>query len=155
MKADCPVQFDGIDHVVLRVTDRDRTLHFYTDILGLHVERIIEDLGQGLFQMRCGTNIIDLMVLPPGKRLAEEEARGLDHFCLNIRGDMDVIVGYLKEHDVPITMGPVEVYGATGYGTSVYVLDPDGHNIELKVNYSQFPVRTNIKESMAGITRPR
>ncbi len=153
MKANCPVHFDGIDHVVLRVTDRDRTLHFYTDILGLHVERIIEDLG--LFQVRCGANIIDLMVLPEGQHLAEEEGRGLDHFCLNIRGDMDVIVGYLKEHNVPITMGPVEVYGATGYGTSVYVLDPDGYNIELKVNYSQFPVRTTVKGAIASSTRPR
>lgn len=153
MKANCPLQFDGIDHVVLRVTDRDRTLHFYTEILGLHVERIIEDLG--LFQVRCGINIIDLMVLPEGRPLAAEEGRGLDHFCLNIRGDMDAIVAYLKQHDVPITMGPMEVYGATGYGTSVYVLDPDGYNIELKANYSQFPVRTSVKGSIASSTRPR
>lgn len=153
MKANCPVQFDGIDHVVLRVTDRDRALHFYTDILGLHVERIIEDLG--LYQVRCGANIIDLMVLAEGKHLADEQARGLDHFCLNIRGDMDAIVGYLKEHDVPITMGPMEVYGATGYGTSVYVLDPDGYNIELKVNYSQFPVKTSVKGASTSSTRPR
>jgi glyoxylase I family protein len=153
MKANCLVQFDGIDHVVLRVTDRDRTLHFYTEILGLHVERIIEDLG--LFQLRCGTNIIDLMVLPEGRRLAAEDARGLDHFCLNIRGDMDLIIEYLKVNNVPITMGPTEVYGATGYGTSVYMLDPDGYSIELKVNYSQFPVRTTVKEASASSTRPR
>jgi catechol 2,3-dioxygenase-like lactoylglutathione lyase family enzyme len=153
MKANCPVHFEGIDHVVLRVTDRVRSLHFYTEILGLHVERIIEDLG--LFQVRCGANIIDLIVLPPGKRLADEEARGIDHFCLNIRGDMDVIVGYLKEHNVTITMGPVEVYGATGYGTSVYVLDPDGYHLELKANYSQFPVRTTTTEATNASTRPR
>lgn len=153
MKANHPFDFDGIDHVVLRVTDRDRSLRFYGEVLGLHVERIIEDLN--LFQMRCGRNIIDLLVLPPDRRLAAEEERGLDHFCLNIRGDIDAIVGYLKEQNVPITMGPVEVYGATGYGTSVYVLDPDGHTIELKANYSQFPVRTSVNQAMTGATRPR
>jgi len=41
MKLDCPVQFHGIDHVVLQVTDSERALHFYTQILGLTVERVI------------------------------------------------------------------------------------------------------------------
>ena len=153
MKANCPFDFDGIDHVVLRVTDRERTLHFYGEILGLHVERIIEDLN--LFQMRCGRNIIDLLVLPPDRPLAAEAERGLDHFCLNIRGDVDAIVAYLKEQKVPISMGPVEVYGASGYGTSVYVLDPDGNTIELKANYAQFPVRTTVNQAMTGATRSR
>lgn len=153
MKANYPFDFDGIDHVVLRVTDRDRTLRFYGEILGLHVERIIEDLN--LFQMRCGRNIIDLLLLPPDRRLAAEEERGLDHFCLNIRGDVDAIVGYLKERQVPITMGPMEVYGATDYGTSIYVLDPDGYTIELKANYSQFPVKTSVSQVRSAATRPR
>ena len=153
MKTNHPFDFDGIDHVVLRVTDRDRTLRFYGEVLGLHVERIIEDLN--LFQMRCGKNIIDLLVLPPDRRLAPAEERGLDHFSLNIRGDVDAIVAYLKEQKVPITMGPVEVYGAAGYGTSVYVLDPDGYTIELKANYSQFPVLTTVNQAMTGATRPR
>jgi len=148
-----PFEFDGIDHIVLRVTDRERTLRFYGDILGLHIERIIEDLG--LCQMRCGKNIIDLMVLSQDRPLAPEEERGLDHFCLNVRGDVDAIVEYLKKREVPITMGPMEVYGATGYGTSIYVLDPDGYTIELKANYSQFPVKTSVSQVRLTATRPR
>jgi hypothetical protein len=50
--------------------------------------------------------------------------------------------------------GPLELYDATGFGTSMYVLDPDGHTIELKANYSQYPLRTTAKEAMAGLTRP-
>ena len=153
MKANFPFEFDGIDHIVLRVTDRGRTLRFYGEVLGLHLERIIEDLN--LFQMRCGRNIIDLIIMPAGKPPAAEEQRGLDHFCLNIRGDVDAIVGYLKEREVPITMGPMEVYGATGYGTSIYVLDPDGYTIELKLNYSQFPVKTSTNQVRATATRPK
>jgi glyoxylase I family protein len=153
MNATHPFEFDGIDHVVLRVTDRERTLKFYGEVLGLHIERIIEDLN--LFQMRCGRNIIDLLVVPPDRPLAAEEQRGLDHFCLNVRGDVDAILAYLRQREVPITMGPMEVYGATGYGTSIYVLDPDGYTIELKANYSQFPVKTSVNQVRATATRPR
>ena len=40
MKSHCPIKFEGIDHVVLYVTDSERTLRFYTQVLGLTVERI-------------------------------------------------------------------------------------------------------------------
>lgn len=50
--------------------------------------------------------------------------------------------------------GPLELYDATGFGTSMHVLDPDGHTIELKANYSQYSLRTTVKEAMAGLTRP-
>jgi glyoxylase I family protein len=118
----------------------------------LTVERVIEDLQ--IYQIRCGRNLIDLRVLPQGKTLAEKEARGIDHLCLMMQGDVETIVTYLKEHNVPIVSGPVELYGATGFGTSMYVLDPDGHTLELKANYAQYPLRTTAKEAMAGLSRP-
>jgi len=152
MKSDCPIQFRGIDHIVLQVTDKEKTLHFYTHILGLMVERVIEDLQ--IYQVRCGRNLIDLRILPEGKKLADKDERGVDHVCLMMHGDFDTIVNYLKAHDVPITFGPVELYGATGFGTSIYILDPDRHTIELKIDYAQYPMKTTAKEAMAGLTRP-
>ena len=97
MKSDCPIQFHGIDHVVLQVTDIEKTLHFYTKILGLAVERVIEDMG--LYQLRCGRNLIDLRVLPEGTTLAGKDERGVDHVCLLVHGDFDAIVNYLKAND--------------------------------------------------------
>jgi glyoxylase I family protein len=152
MKPNCPMQFDGIDHVVLQVTEGERALQFYTQVLGFTVERVIEDLQ--IYQLRCGRNLIDLRVLPQGKALAEKDGRGIDHVCLLMQGDVDVIVNYLEERGVPIVFGPVELYGATGFGTSIYVLDPDGHTLELKAAYAQYPLRTTAKEAMAGLTRP-
>ncbi len=57
----------GIDHVVLRVADVDRALAFYEGVLGCHEERRIEKLG--LYQLRAGTSLIDLLDLngPLGK----------------------------------------------------------------------------------------
>jgi hypothetical protein len=34
----------------------------------------------------------------------------------------------------------MEVYGARGFGTSIYIHDPDGYEIELKVQYARNPV---------------
>lgn len=152
MRPNYPMRFEGIDHVVLHVTHRERALHFYTQILGLTVERVIEDLQ--IYQLRCGQNLIDLRVLPEGTQLAEKEKRGIDHVCLRLQGDMDTLVQYLRERNVPIAFGPAELYGATGFGTSVYVLDPDGHTLELKATSAQYPVRTTAAEAMAGLTRP-
>lgn len=148
----CPIQFHGIDHVVFKVTSIERTLEFYTKVLGLKLERIIEDAG--IYQLRCGRNLIDLQVLPAGQQLAAKAARGLDHVCLLMQGDFANILAHLQAHQVPISWGPVELYGATGFGTSVYVLDPDGHTLELKADHAEFPLRTTAKEAMAGLTRP-
>ncbi|MBI2802161.1 MAG: VOC family protein [Gammaproteobacteria bacterium] len=152
MKTPCPIQFHGLDHLVLKVTDITQSLRFYTEILGLTLERIIEDLQ--IYQLRCGRNLIDLRVLPAGKRLASQEERGVDHLCLLVHGDFNAIVAHLRAWDVPITLGPIELYGATGFGTSVYVLDPDGHTLELKADYAEYPVRSSAHEAMAGLTRP-
>jgi catechol 2,3-dioxygenase-like lactoylglutathione lyase family enzyme len=146
------VQIEGIDHVVLRVTNIERSLKFYVGLLGLSLERVIEDFG--IYQVRCGRNLIDLMVLPPGVALAGKQERGIDHLCLTIRGDMDEIIRHLKSNNVELSSPVREIYGATGFGTSVYVLDPDQHTIELKGVYSQYPVKTTGPEALKTMTRP-
>jgi glyoxylase I family protein len=147
-----PLEIDGIDHVVLQVTNVERSLQFYVGVLGMSLERVIEDLG--IYQVRCGRNLIDLVALPPGSVLAEKSQRGLDHVCLHVRGDMTRIFEYLKENDVELGSPLRELYGATGFGTSVYVFDPDRHMIELKANYSQYPIRTSVAEALKSMTRP-
>jgi glyoxylase I family protein len=145
------IRFEGIDHLVLQVTDVKRSLAFYVDILGMSLERVIEDMN--LYQMRCGRNLIDILAVPEGRALPEVGNRGLDHFCLNFPGGIDALIDHLKANDVQVVRGPIEVYGAAGYATSVYVQDPDGHMIELKSNYPQYPVKTTVDAFMAGLTR--
>ena len=48
-----------IDHVVLRVVDLDRVARFYVDILGARFEKHQE--AAGLYQLRVGTSLIDLV----------------------------------------------------------------------------------------------
>ena len=47
-----PIRLVGLDHVVLRVADFDRSIAFYEEVLGCPVERRLEDLG--LVQLRAG-----------------------------------------------------------------------------------------------------
>lgn len=147
-----PLEFDGIDHAVLRVTDIKRSLDFYVGVLGLSLERIIEDIG--IYQLRCGRNLIDLCVLPAGTSLGQGTQRGIDHLCLMVRGDMNRIVEYLAEHKVETASPMHERYGATGFGTSLYIFDPDQYVIELKANYSQYPVKVTAAQAMGSMTRP-
>jgi catechol 2,3-dioxygenase-like lactoylglutathione lyase family enzyme len=147
-----PIQFEGLDHVVLRVANLERSLEFFVGALGMHVERIIE--GVNFCHVRCGRNMIDLLE-------AAEDARpmpgreNVDHFCISVRGDIDDIHQFLKDKGVRIKAPPSETYGATGFGTSLYVFDPDGHTIELKTNYAQYPVKSTVEQALNASTRPR
>ena len=147
-----PFRYHGLDHVVLNITALAPSLHFYTAILGMGLERIIDDFG--IYQLRCGHSLIDLQVLPAGQTLAAPGARGVGHVCVLVDGEMGAIVEHLAAHGVPLQAGPMELYGATGFGTSIYVLDPDGHALELKVDHAEFAVRAKAGPNSDGLSRP-
>ena len=116
----------GIDHVVLRIRDLQRSLGFYRDLLGLHIEREQADIH--LTQLRAGRSLIDL--IPRG-----EDAGGapnVEHFALEIQPfDEPKLREYFTSHGVSIVESGLR-YGAGGEGPSIYVLDPDGNKVELK-----------------------
>ena len=63
-----------------------------------------------------------------------ERANGnLNHFCLVVdQGDFSGIVDYMKNHGVQIRTGPISRWGAKGRASSIYFLDPDGNEIEVR-----------------------
>ena len=132
------IQITELDHIVLNVGDIDRSLMFYTEVLGLTGERVDEfragKVGFPSVRINAAT-IIDLFPNKDGagRSDAEKVAGNLNHFCLvvdaeNFTGAVDC----LKENQIAIRQGPVSRWGARGRATSVYFLDPDGNEIEIR-----------------------
>jgi len=122
----------GLDHVVLRTRQLEAVLAFYRDALGLPVERTLEMIG--LYQLRAGSALVD--VVDTNVFTVAEAGPGeshYDHFCLAVSApSVDDLVAMLDRAGIPHGE-PAERYGATGNGTSVYAIDPDGRTVELKL----------------------
>ncbi|NJM32818.1 MAG: VOC family protein, partial [Limnobacter sp.] len=126
------IQLKAIDHVVFRVTNLPAMLHFYCKVLGCTFER--EEPEQGLYQLRAGTSLIDLVPLdkPLGKKAGgppNRNAPNVDHVCLQVDPfDGAAICAFLAEQG--IACGPIEQrYGAKGFGPSIYLQDPEGNTL--------------------------
>jgi catechol 2,3-dioxygenase-like lactoylglutathione lyase family enzyme len=119
------MRITGLDHIVLNTTDVERSLDWYTQVLGLGGERVEEwRRGEAPFpSVRIDeSTIIDLFQ-------KERGAENLDHFCLVMpAGDWEEMV---EAGEIPIDHGPSEVFGARGMGRSIYTRDPDGNTVEL------------------------
>ena len=129
------ISITGIDHIVLRVTDLDRAIRFYRDVLGMQVAKTNEPLG--LIHLRAGASLLDLVAVngplgKPGGGPPGAENRNVDHICLQVgEFDLEKIKAHLHAHGVaPGADG--ERYGAGGDGLSLYLSDPDGNGLELR-----------------------
>ena len=125
----------AMDHIVLNVADVDRSLDFYSGVLGLQPERADQfhrgEVGFPSVRINEGT-LIDIMK-SNAPVLNEGVAHNLNHFCLVADGlDLDAFVEELTTKDVPGLRGPVSRWGARGQAMSVYFLDPDGNEIEVR-----------------------
>jgi catechol-2,3-dioxygenase len=125
----------SLDHLVLRVRDLEGMVAFYTDVLGLAVERRQDRIG--LVQLRAGTQLVDLVPVDGvlgkmGGAGPGAEGRNLDHFCLNVEGfDLAAVAAHLEAHGVAVGESGMR-YGAGGEGLSVYLRDPEGNGLELR-----------------------
>ncbi len=125
----------GIDHIVLRVKDPAAMERFYTEVLGLEVARRQDQIG--LVQLRCGAQLLDLvdvngMLGRQGGAAPGDEARNLDHVCLNVADfDLAAVTAHLAAHGVQVGESGRR-FGAKGFGVSVYLTDPEGNGLELR-----------------------
>jgi glyoxylase I family protein len=133
------INITELDHIVLNVSDIERSLNFYTETMGLKPERLDEfhagKVGFPSVRINADT-VIDLFPIEGGRRkqnATEKTAGNLNHFCMVIgKEDFSGLIDYLKENRIMIREGPVSRWGARGRATSVYFLDPDGNEIEIR-----------------------
>jgi catechol 2,3-dioxygenase-like lactoylglutathione lyase family enzyme len=116
----------GLDHLVLNVSDVERSLAYYSGVLGLEAERVEEwrrgDVPFPSVRIDAAT-IIDLFQAP-------RDGENLNHLCLVLtEADWHEAIA---TPGIEISGSPAELYGARGVGTSVYTRDPDGNTVELR-----------------------
>jgi catechol 2,3-dioxygenase-like lactoylglutathione lyase family enzyme len=105
----------ALDHLALKVTDMDKTLHFYHQVL------------------QAGGQKLDLFSRPDFVSADKDKPVGMDHLCLIMEtASLEELMAHLQQAEVEIFWGPVERHGST----SVYVYDPDGVHVELRVETS-------------------
>ena len=125
----------NLDHIVLRVRDVDKSIRFYTEVLGLRPERLdeFEDNKVPFPSVRINDDtIIDLLPMKEMGSLGDSY-HNQDHFCLVVQStDMTRLGDTLKTKGVEVKEGPVTRWGAQGNATSIYITDPDDNVIELR-----------------------
>lgn len=141
---------NAVQHTGLTVTDLDRSLAFYRDLLGLEVFAEGERRG-GYFAAIVGypdTHVRFALARPPGSayhlelfqflspdpRRVELEPRlvGMTHVCLLVE-DLASVYARLRAAGVNTFLSePVEVdHGINEGGLGLYLRDPDGIVVEL------------------------
>lgn len=126
--------YKGFDHVALVTRNLAAMRAFYRDGLGLPVEQETKaKAGYNVITLRAGDAVLDLLEAGPTNpappaNLSEE------HFCLCATGtSIYDVIATLKRRGLDPTQAEVNT-GARGKGLSIFVRDPDGNKVEIKVD---------------------
>ncbi len=129
------VTITELDHIVLRVRDVEKSLRFYSEVLGLPTERVAQwRAGEIRFpSVRLNANTIIDLFASEQEPIGREGARNQDHYCMVIEPtDMEALKAGFEALGVAIQAGPGRRWGARGDGVSLYIYDPDDNVVELR-----------------------
>jgi catechol 2,3-dioxygenase-like lactoylglutathione lyase family enzyme len=112
----------GFSHVTINVSDLNRALSFYVDVLKMQLVH----RGRKDAYLEWGSAWVCLQERP--EKAEQREQLGVDHVAFYIdEKDFAKAVKHLQENNVEIVRGPIK----RGLGWSVNFLDPDGTQLEL------------------------
>jgi catechol 2,3-dioxygenase-like lactoylglutathione lyase family enzyme len=130
--------FKRIDHIELLTAAPERTIAFYTGVLGFRERerRRIPETPSGpldLVYLELGGSTVEVMCYPQAKTIPSRSAElRLGWQCLALEvDDMDSALHMLKEKGVEPALGPVK---RPDYARAE-IRDPDGNPIELRQWY--------------------
>jgi catechol 2,3-dioxygenase len=123
-----------LGHIVLQVTDLDRSIRFYRDTLGLPLvsQGKPRDRRIVFFSLGAKHHDLALIELAPGAQGQDQTRAGVMHIAFKIGDDIEL----LKEAKERMVAAGVPVVRTTEHMTtySLYLSDPDGITVELYVD---------------------
>jgi catechol 2,3-dioxygenase-like lactoylglutathione lyase family enzyme len=122
------MKIERLDHLVLTVDDIDRTIVFYTAVLGMQAvtfadNRTALSFGGQKINLHASSN--------PISPNAKTPTAGSADLCFIAQTPLSEIILKLNQSGVPVELGPVPRTGARGPIMSIYFRDPDGNLIEV------------------------
>jgi len=120
-----------LNHVGLTVTDLDKTLHFY-QLLGLTLLRTSGPNADGVRSavLQVGSQELNVFSKAGLASSDAEDLVGIHHFCLTMdAASIDDVIAGLRQVGLSIVRGPVKRRD----GTSLFLSDPDGIRVELRL----------------------
>jgi len=130
-----PVKVKKLGHVVLTVSDIERTVKFWTEIMGFQVSDRNE---QGMVFLRYGSDhhTVALVQAKTPDELPKEGRPGFHHCALEVStvSELFKIRDFLRAKGVPIVY---EGRRGPGGNPGVEFKDPDGFNVELYASMDQ------------------
>ena len=131
-------QILGIRHAVLAVRDPQRSIKFYTEVLGMELVTFLEDLQMAFLSF--GERDHDLAVIKVPDDLPVGSS-GIAHIAFEIDGgaeQLQELYARLKARGIETDMTADHVVTK-----SIYFLDPDGNRFEL---FSQAMPQSEAKQ---------
>ena len=122
-----------IDHVVITVTDINKSIHFYSNILGMELQEFLSTTDNVKRKsLKFGTQKINLHeASKPFKPHAHNSLPGTMDICFLSEINVNDWIRIFDKFDIKIEDGPVIKTGANGTIKSIYVRDPDKNLIEI------------------------
>ena len=117
-----------MDHVVIAVSDFERSNAFYREVFGAE---IVEIDGRVAYRMDGQQLNVHGPGTVPAMVARIPVVPGNSDICFEWNGTIDEALEHLRACRVQVEAGPMTRGGAKGRGTSVYFRDPDGTLLEL------------------------
>ena len=122
-----------IDHVVITVNEINKSIDFYTKVLGMELHEFIPTSDNiKRKSLKFGNQKINLHEnLKPFKPQALNPIPGPMDICFVSKKSIGEWINGLKDLHIKIEEGPVLKTGANGPIKSIYIRDPDNNLIEI------------------------